>query len=96
MKVLLINASPKGGRSNSLRLADAFVRGLGEAEVERLGLCSLDIKPCRGCFACWKATPGTCCIHDDMARVIELERENRRLRMEVDVLKQAVLIFARK
>ncbi len=29
-------------------------------------------------------------------RVIELERENRRLRMEVDVLKQAALIFARK
>lgn len=29
-------------------------------------------------------------------QVIELERENRRLRMEVDVLKQAALIFARK
>ena len=29
-------------------------------------------------------------------RVIELERENRRLRMEVEVLKQAALIFARK
>ena len=29
-------------------------------------------------------------------RMIELERENRRLRMEVDVLKQAALIFARK
>ncbi|MDK7723892.1 hypothetical protein QP551_04170 [Slackia exigua] len=29
-------------------------------------------------------------------RIIELERENKRLRMEVDVLKQAALIFARK
>ena len=29
-------------------------------------------------------------------RIIELERENRRLRMEVDVLKQAALAFARK
>ena len=28
--------------------------------------------------------------------LIELRRENRRLRMEVDVLKQAALIFARK
>ena len=28
--------------------------------------------------------------------IIELERENKRLRMEVDVLKQAALIFARK
>lgn len=30
------------------------------------------------------------------SRLIELERENRRLRMEVDVLKRAALIFARK
>ena len=29
-------------------------------------------------------------------RLLELERENKRLRMEVDVLKQAALIFARK
>lgn len=29
-------------------------------------------------------------------RIIELERENRRLRMEVDVLEQAAPIFARK
>ena len=29
-------------------------------------------------------------------RLIELERENARLRTEVDVLKQAALIFARK
>lgn len=30
------------------------------------------------------------------AELIELRRENKRLRMEVDVLKQAALIFARK
>ena len=29
-------------------------------------------------------------------RILELERENRRLRMEVDVLKQAALIYARR
>ena len=29
-------------------------------------------------------------------RILELERENRRLRMEVDVLKRAALIYARK
>lgn len=29
-------------------------------------------------------------------RLLELERENKRLRMEVDVLKQAALSFARK
>lgn len=30
------------------------------------------------------------------SRIMELERENRRLKMEVDVLKQAALIFAQK
>ena len=75
MRTLLINASPKGGRSNTLRLAEAFVRGLGDVELERIDLRDLRIEPCRGCFACWKATPGACCIHDDMARVIELERK---------------------
>lgn len=29
-------------------------------------------------------------------RIIELERENKRLRMEVDVLKQAAPMFARR
>lgn len=29
-------------------------------------------------------------------RLLDLEKENRRLRMEVDVLKQAALIFTQK
>lgn len=33
---------------------------------------------------------------DKESELIELRRENRRLRMEVDVLKQAALIFARR
>ncbi len=33
---------------------------------------------------------------DEENELIELRRENKRLRMEVDVLKQAALIFARK
>ena len=32
----------------------------------------------------------------EQERIIELERENRQLRMEVEVLKTAALIFARK
>ena len=32
----------------------------------------------------------------DEQRLLELEKENKRLRMEVDVLKQAALIFAQK
>lgn len=32
----------------------------------------------------------------EQERLIELEKENKRLKMEVDILKQAALIFARK
>ena len=74
MNILVINGSPKGSRSNSLRLADAFVKGVSrqtDSQVEQLTLSKLDIAPCKGCFACWKATPGQCCIRDDMSMVLE-------------------------
>lgn len=74
MNILVINGSPKGSRSNSLRLADAFVKGVSrqtDSQVEQLTLSKLDIAPCKGCFACWKATPGQCCIRDDMGMVLE-------------------------
>ena len=32
----------------------------------------------------------------EQQRILELEKENKQLRMEVDVLKTAALIFARK
>lgn len=32
----------------------------------------------------------------EQQRILELEKENKRLRMEVDVLRAAALIFARK
>ena len=76
MKLLLINGSPKGQRSNSLRLAEAFIKGLsdntdGGVETERVAVRDLELSPCRGCFCCWHSTPGQCVIHDDMAGVIE-------------------------
>ena len=79
MKILLINGSPKGAKSNSLRLAHSFLDGIREqeserertVEVEELHLNTLRIAPCKGCFACWKQTPGSCCMKDDMQTVIE-------------------------
>ena len=82
MKILLINGSPKGKASNSLRLAGAFTEGLiaekektEEVTFEELDLASLKIAPCKGCFSCWKNTPGECCINDDMQMIIEKEIE---------------------
>lgn len=74
MKVLVLNGSPKGERSNTYRLTGAFLDGLcqvQQAEVEVLEVGKLHLLPCRGCFACWSKTPGKCVLQDDMAGVIE-------------------------
>lgn len=71
MKVFLINGSPKGKRSNTYRLATAFLEGMGEAQVRECSVSQLDIRPCMGCFACWGKTPGKCVLQDDMSSVIE-------------------------
>jgi multimeric flavodoxin WrbA len=79
MKVLLINGSPRGKRSNSLKLALSFIDGIKEKEenvlVDELDVSKMNINPCKGCFSCWKATPGVCHIKDDMPLVIEKEVE---------------------
>ena len=74
MKILAINGSPKGNRSNTWRLTSAFLEGI-TAKEESSGsrtpeIESLNLKPCLGCFSCWSKTPGECCIHDDMQGVI--------------------------
>lgn len=79
MKILAINGSPKGNRSNTWRLTSAFLEGITAKEessgsrapeIETLNIGSLNLKPCLGCFSCWSKTPGECCIHDDMQGVI--------------------------
>ena len=70
MKILVINGSPRGERSNTLRLARAFTRGLCAAapgsEVEELDLSRMNLHECSGCFTCWTKTPGRCVHPDDM------------------------------
>ncbi len=67
MKVLVINGSPKAGKSNTLKIAKAFVNGFPDnTAVEYANLIEMNIKPCMGCFSCWSKTPGKCVIKDDM------------------------------
>ena len=78
MKILLINGSPKGKRSNSLKLAYRFIEGFKNGctddeesiSIDELHVASMSIAACKGCFACWQKTPGICCIKDDMQKVI--------------------------
>jgi multimeric flavodoxin WrbA/putative sterol carrier protein len=74
MTILVINGSPKGEKSNTLRLTNAFVEGInntGNHFVETITVSKKNIEPCRGCFACWQKTPGKCIITDDMGAVYE-------------------------
>lgn len=78
MNILVINGSPKGEKSNTFRLTSAFLDGITESEKQKGSVpeikiyhtTKLDIKPCRGCFACWNKTPGKCCIGDEMSDII--------------------------
>lgn len=72
MKVLIINGSPKGERSNTMWLTNAFVSGFPEsAEMKTITLRDKDIHPCLGCFSCWTKTPGQCAIKDDMQEIYQ-------------------------
>ncbi|MGN0550926.1 MAG: NAD(P)H-dependent oxidoreductase [Acutalibacteraceae bacterium] len=73
MKILVLNGSPKGSKSNTIKLTNAFTSGIckeTDADVEVLTVSKMNIRPCTGCFSCWNKTPGKCCINDDMADVI--------------------------
>ena len=66
MKILILNGSPKGERSATLKLARAFAEGVrreGE-ELDLIDLSKQNVSGCRGCFGCW-ANGGTCVIRDD-------------------------------
>ena len=54
MKILLINGSPKGKRSNTYKLAQAFKEGISEKtaiEYEEICVKDKEIKTCSGCFS---------------------------------------------
>ena len=74
MNILVLNGSPKGERSNTLKLAKAFLEGFTQAQsadAEIVDVYKLNIRECLGCFACWSKTPGKCAITDDMTDVLQ-------------------------
>jgi multimeric flavodoxin WrbA len=70
MKVLALNASPRGGKQSKTELMlNYLVKGMCDAgaEVELVALRKKNIKHCIGCYTCWTKTPGVCIHKDDMA-----------------------------
>lgn len=75
MNILVINGSPKKSKSNTLRITNAFLRGIKcveEANIKIINTIDVDVKPCKGCYCCWTRTPGKCIIKDDMQEIISL------------------------
>jgi multimeric flavodoxin WrbA len=64
MKIIGINASPKAEKSQTRRLVAGVLEGARQAgaDVTFIDICSLDIKYCTACGACYAKGE---CIHDD-------------------------------
>lgn len=68
-KRILAILSSSRKNSNSTLLAEEILKGAESksAEVEIVRLSGLDIKPCRGCYACAKEGSKGCIQRDDMS-----------------------------
>lgn len=71
MKILAINASPRGKGSNTLRLVEAAIRGAAGAgaKTEYIDLCKFHVGYCTGCGNCYQT--GECIIKDDYAEILD-------------------------
>lgn len=73
MKVLILNGSPKGEKSDTLHITRAFLEGMQKVapvETDLIHVTEKRIGYCLGCFTC-KRNGGTCVLHDDMAELLE-------------------------
>lgn len=73
MKVLVLNGSPKE-RSDTMCLTNAFLKGLNkdnQFDINIIHLIKKNIKPCLGCFKCWKNDDGKCIQEDDQNEIME-------------------------
>ncbi|MDQ7092040.1 flavodoxin family protein [Desulfosporosinus sp. PR] len=72
MKIAVINGSPKGKKSNTNVMVEAFLKGAQEAGAETINifLAEKEIKHCKGCHVCWVKGPCQCVTDDDMLGVL--------------------------
>lgn len=71
MKIIAITSSPKGRKSNTLRLVKSAVEAVEKegAEVEIIDIAKLHLKYCIACGICHKK--GACIQKDDFNKVVE-------------------------
>jgi multimeric flavodoxin WrbA len=74
MNILILNGAPGGELGAASRAIAAAVERAARAKgwtAAAFDLDGLDIKPCRGCFACWLKHSGTCAIKDDEDAILK-------------------------
>lgn len=88
-KVLVINGSPKMEKSNTNFISTPFIEGMKRAgaSVEIIYARKLKVKPCIGCFKCWRETIGECFQQDDMKDLLAKMKET-------DILIFATSVYA--
>ena len=72
MKILVLNGSPKI-KSDTMRMTKSFLDGLSaktECEITIIDVIKKNIKPCTGCFMCWKNGDGKCVQKDDQNEIL--------------------------
>lgn len=73
MKILVLNGSPKK-KSDTMMLTKAFLSGMdkdGGHSIEMINVIEKKIKPCMGCFSCWKKQNGKCVQNDDQNDILD-------------------------
>lgn len=73
MKILVLNGSPKKGKSDTLHITKAFLDGMNEdsaQDVHIIHVIEKHIEYCTGCFTC-KRSGGTCIHNDDMREILD-------------------------
>jgi multimeric flavodoxin WrbA len=84
VKYIVLNGSPKGKRSNSLKYAKQFIKGIKEfdptSDVKIFNLADIEYKTCSGCFSCWigeishgkwREKPSKCKFNDGFDELLE-------------------------
>ena len=55
------------------KMLDLFVEGMGEnIELHKFYPHKMNIKPCTGCWSCWKKKPGVCVNDDDYNKLFNV------------------------
>ena len=73
MKILVLNGSPKGAKSDVMHITRAFLDGINEEkqhDIHVINIIYKHIEYCTGCFACMHHG-GTCIHDDDMKEMLE-------------------------